>query len=72
MLEQCWKSLGVESRITISLYGTYMEPAQAAERHVKLIDAIRTGNPGRAAREARKHVEVSAKLMRSRLRAAGE
>ena len=47
VLEQCWKSLGVESRITISLYGVYMEPAQAAERHVKLIDAIRAEQPGR-------------------------
>ena len=62
VLEQCWKSLGVESRITISLYGTYMDPEQAAERHVKLIDAIRSGKARR--REARKHVEVSARLMR--------
>ena len=68
MLEQCWKSLGVESRITISLYGTYMDPEQAAERHVKLIDAIRSGSPSAAGREARKHVEVSARLMRDRLR----
>ena len=68
VLEQCWKSLGVESRITISLYGIYMDPEQAAERHVKLIDAIRSGSPGAAGREARKHVEVSARLMRSRLR----
>jgi DNA-binding GntR family transcriptional regulator len=68
VLEQCWKSLGVESRITISLYGIYMDPGQAAERHVKLIDAIRSGSPGAAGREARKHVEVSARLMRSRLR----
>jgi DNA-binding GntR family transcriptional regulator len=72
VLEQCWKSLGVESRITISLYGVYMEPTQAAERHVKLIDAIRERNPTAAAREARKHVEVSAKLMRSHLRAGVE
>ena len=35
VLEQCWKSLGVEGRITISLYGTYMDPEQAAERHVQ-------------------------------------
>ena len=28
VLEQCWKSLGVEGRITISLYGTYVEPAR--------------------------------------------
>jgi DNA-binding GntR family transcriptional regulator len=72
VLAQCWKSLGVESRITISLYGVYMEPTQAAERHVKLIDAIRDRNPTAAAREARKHVEVSAKLMRSHLQASGE
>ncbi len=70
VLEQCWKSLGVESRITISLYGTYMEPKQAAERHVKLIDAIRSGKAAVAAREARKHVEVSAKLMRSHMKNA--
>jgi DNA-binding GntR family transcriptional regulator len=70
VLEQCWKSLGVESRITISLYGTYMDPAQAAERHVKLIDAIRSGNASAAGREARKHVEVSAKLMRAHLRSS--
>ncbi len=70
VLEQCWKSLGVESRITISLYGTYMDPAQAAERHVKLIDAIRSGNVSAAGREARKHVEVSAKLMRAHLRSS--
>lgn len=68
VLEQCWKSLGVESRITLSLYGTYMEPEQAAERHIKLIDAIRSGSPSAAGREARKHVEVSMRLMRSRLR----
>ena len=52
VLEQCWKSLGVESRITISLYGTYMDPEQAAERHVKLLDAIRSGT--RAPRAARR------------------
>ena len=65
VLTQCWESLGVESRITISLYGTYMDPKQAAERHAKLIDAIRSGNAAAAGREGRKHVEVSARLMRS-------
>jgi len=70
VLEQCWKSLGVESRITITLYGTYMDPTKAAERHVKLIDSIRSGNVSAAGREARKHVEVSARLMRSHLDAA--
>ncbi len=70
VLEQCWKTLGVESRITITLYGTYMDPTAAAERHVELIDAIRSGNASAAGREARKHVDVSARLMRSHLDAA--
>jgi len=70
VLKQCWQSLGVESRITISLYGTYMDPALAADRHEKLIDPIRAQNPSAAGREARKHVEVSARLMRSHLSAA--
>jgi DNA-binding GntR family transcriptional regulator len=43
VLEQCWKSLGVEGRITISLYGTYVEPHDAAEKHVPILDAIRAG-----------------------------
>lgn len=67
VLEQCWTSLGVESRIIITLYGVYMDPAMAAERHVSLIDAIRCGNASGAGREARKHVEVSARLMRSHI-----
>ncbi len=70
VLEQCWKSLGVESRITVSLYGTYMEPEEAAERHVQLVDAIRSQNPSAAAREARRHVEVSARLMRNHMKSA--
>ncbi len=52
VLGQCWESLGVESRITISLYGIYIDPEQAAERHAQLIDAIRSGNAA-AARAAR-------------------
>jgi DNA-binding GntR family transcriptional regulator len=71
VLEQCWKSLGVEGRITVSLYGTYMDPEEAAERHVQLVDAIRSETPSAAGREARKHVEVSAKLVRSHMKSAG-
>ena len=65
VLEQCWKSLGVESRITISLYGTYMDPdaGRRAPRQADRRDPL--GEREAAAREARKHVEVSARLMRS-------
>lgn len=71
VLEQCWKSLGVEGRITLSLYGTYMEPVEAAERHVQLLDAIRSGHARAAGREGRKHVEVSARLVRAHLKSVG-
>jgi len=66
VLEQCWISLGVESRIMITLYGVYMDPTQAAERHISLIEAIGSGNVIGAGREARKHVEVSSRLVRNR------
>ena len=70
VLEQCWKSLGVEGRITISLYGTYVEPEDAAERHVPILEAIRSRKPAAAAREARKHVESFARIARNRAKAA--
>jgi len=70
VLEQCWKSLGVEGRITLSLYGDYMEPGEVAERHLPVLDAIRSQNPSAAGREARKHVEGFARLVRSRMKSA--
>jgi DNA-binding GntR family transcriptional regulator len=68
-LVQCWNSLGVERGITMSLYIATMEPSQAAERHAKLIDALRGGDPAAAGREARRHAEVAARLMRAHRRA---
>jgi DNA-binding GntR family transcriptional regulator len=62
VLEQCWKSLGLEGAITITLYGTYVEPGEAAELHVPILEAIRSGKPGAAARAVRKHVEAFARL----------
>jgi len=70
ILEQCWKSLGVEGRITISLYGTYVEADEAAELHVPIVEAIRSGKPGAAGRAARKHVEQFARIARNRAKAS--
>ncbi len=70
ILEQCWKSLGVEGRITISLYGTYVEADEAAELHVPIVEAIRSGTPAAAGRAARKHVEQFARIARNRAKAA--
>jgi DNA-binding GntR family transcriptional regulator len=66
ILERCWKSLGVEGRITITLYGTTIEPHEAAELHVPLLEAIRSGKPGAAGRAARKHVEAFARIASGR------
>lgn len=66
ILEQCWKSLGVEGPITITLYGTSVEPGEAAELHAPLLDAIRSGKPGAAGRAARRHVEAFARIASGR------
>jgi DNA-binding GntR family transcriptional regulator len=63
-LERCWKSLGVEGRITLTIYGTSVAPEEAAELHVPIVEAIRSDGPAAAGREARKHVEHFAKLAR--------
>jgi DNA-binding GntR family transcriptional regulator len=61
-LVQCWKSLGVEGRITLSLYGTYIEPQEAAGLHDPILDAVRAGDVARAGKEARKHIEHFARI----------
>lgn len=66
VLLQCWKALGVEGRITLTIYGTQVEPEEAAELHVPILEAIRSGNAVAAGKEARKHVEYFAKLARRR------
>jgi DNA-binding GntR family transcriptional regulator len=71
VLEQCWKSLGVEGRITITLYGTFVEAEEAAERHVPILEAIRSRKPAAAGREARKHVEQFARIAQGRPRRPG-
>jgi len=67
VLLQCWKTLGVEGPITITIYGTQVEPGDAAELHVPILDAIRSGSVAAAGREARRHVEYFAKLARRRV-----
>ena len=70
ILEHCWKSLGVEGRITISLYGTYVEAEEAAERHAPILEAIRSRKPAAAGREARRHVEEFARIAARRAKRA--
>ena len=64
VLLQSWKGLGVEGRITLTIYGIHVEPAEAAELHVPILEAIRSGSAAVAGREARKHVEYFARIAR--------
>jgi DNA-binding GntR family transcriptional regulator len=66
ILTQCWKLLGVEGRITLTLYDTYVLPEEAAELHLPILEALRAGSASAAGREARKHVEHFAKLVGGR------
>ena len=68
ILTQCWKLLGVEGRITLTLYHTYVQPKEAAELHVPILEAIRSGSAAAAGREARRHVEHFARLVGKRTR----
>lgn len=66
ILTQCWKLLGVEGRITLTLYDTFVEPVEAAALHDPIVDALRLGKAAAAGREARKHVEHFARLVGGR------
>jgi DNA-binding GntR family transcriptional regulator len=68
VLARVWKTLGVEGRIMLSIYGTAVDPQQAPELHLPILEALRTGDAGASAREARKHVEYFARLAMKRRR----
>jgi DNA-binding GntR family transcriptional regulator len=64
-LTQCWATLGVEAMLTLTIYRPMTDPIDVAESHVAIVDAMRSGRPAAAGREARRHVELYAKLARS-------
>jgi DNA-binding GntR family transcriptional regulator len=63
-LTQCWATLGVEAMLTLTIYRPLTDPVDVAESHVGIVDAIRSGKPAAAGREARRHVERYARLAR--------
>ena len=63
VLLETWQTLGVEGRTAISLLATGLEPAEIAELHVPILDALRACEPGRAGREARRHVQRFGNLL---------
>lgn len=64
-LTQCWATLGVEAMLTLTIYRPLTDPVDVAESHVGIVEAIRSGKPAAAGREARRHVERYARLARS-------
>lgn len=64
-LTQCWATLGVEAMLTFTVYRPMTDPVDVAESHVGIVEALRAGKPAAAGREARRHVELYARLARS-------
>jgi DNA-binding GntR family transcriptional regulator len=63
-LTQCWATLGVEAMLTLTIYRPMTDPLAVAESHVPILEALRSQRPAAAGREARRHVELYAKLAR--------
>jgi DNA-binding GntR family transcriptional regulator len=64
-LTQCWATLGVEAMLTFTVYRPMTDPVDVAESHVGIVEALRSGKPAAAGREARRHVDLYARLARS-------
>jgi DNA-binding GntR family transcriptional regulator len=57
-LVEIWNSLQVEARTTITALGTGVSPAEAADLHRPIVEALRRKNAKAAGREIRSHVEM--------------
>jgi DNA-binding GntR family transcriptional regulator len=56
-LQQVWRSLHIEARTLITLLGDTTKLSDVAESHLAVVEAIRSGDPKRAGRTLRRHVE---------------
>jgi DNA-binding GntR family transcriptional regulator len=62
-LLEVWLSLRVEARTLMTLLKTGIERRELADAHAPILEALRSGDPERAARVAREHVERFAPLL---------
>jgi DNA-binding GntR family transcriptional regulator len=69
-LTQCWATLGVEAMLTLTIYRPMTDPEAVAESHVAIVEAMRSQRPAAAGKEARRHVELYARLARQNNRSA--
>jgi DNA-binding GntR family transcriptional regulator len=64
ILIDLWSSLGIEARTTITAVAGALDPADLAEMHRPIFDAIAAGDAEAAAREMRSHIEYFGELLR--------
>jgi DNA-binding GntR family transcriptional regulator len=70
VLLRTWQSLAIESRTTMTVVAGSVDPAELAESHVPILEAIEGQDPARAAAAARQHFEYFAGRLQSGLEAA--
>ena len=63
VLLDVWSSLHIETRTTVTLVKTHIDPELLAEWHVPILEAIRSGSPVAAATASREHFEGFRELM---------
>lgn len=62
-LFEMWSSLQVEARTTITAVATGLAPAEAAELHRPILEALRSRNAKQAGKAIRSHVEMFGKRL---------
>ncbi|HET8743767.1 MAG TPA: GntR family transcriptional regulator [Gaiella sp.] len=65
-LLRAWLVLGIDLSTAFATYWTFWGPADLAEFHVPILEAIRAGDVSRAGAEARKHVRRTERVVRRR------
>jgi DNA-binding GntR family transcriptional regulator len=63
VLLDVWSSLHIETRTTVTLVKTHIDPELLAEWHVPILEAIRSGSPEAAATASREHFDGFRELM---------
>jgi DNA-binding GntR family transcriptional regulator len=67
-LLSAWLALGVEVPTAFGVFWTYFDRMELVEFHVPVLEAVRSGDATKAAREARKHVRRTEDVVRRRRR----
>ncbi|MGH2995523.1 MAG: GntR family transcriptional regulator, partial [Gaiellaceae bacterium] len=63
-LLEVWSSLRVEARTIITVLATGVDRRELAEMHRPILDALASGDPGKAGRAVREHVEHFGRMLK--------